>query len=736
MQIRKLAIRSLAFFALVLSASCSERDITIDPSEQYTRDFVKEFGAFKAESWTEAVSGAITVVADRPTPVDVFAEIDGRRFIFASLGSVKGTQPIIVNVPRTVKEVIVVADGTEYRAKLGTVVDLSTKGRFISELDYSPITTLGGFAGHHATDVLREIELKGNDLFFNFLDNRGRDNGFHIGDSKRTFRYDDPNSIYCSSRFKLDSDVYPWMTIYPLYWRENKYGESDYLLGFYIWHWNDPGHIEMHDLEDFDIKGGIKISTDGENWTVSGEGKEAYDYTALNNKQTVRFKGAHLRFENIDKKINHCIGFYLKSGLKEGYTENRGRNYTHISFQNLAHNSEPWGENYWDVPLKGCQYAYSGAVGTMTNLTSNCRPTHVDGTTGNSVEGQVNDIYMYPLAFTSAPAGIDGDLPDFSDVVFAVSFKGNYGRYIPMGGEVFGQYPWYLAAEDLGSTDDWDFNDLVVNVYDLTTDFTRPYTSANKQYPVPDVMGRRITVLPRAAGGTMPIYLMYEGEVSSAPTDDTPLSAINSGFVDGTYVVGTEMHSWLGSYDHTLMLNTGDDCSAAGRAVSFCVPIAKKGTDDFNPMKPPQNVGVSNQTMRGFWVLVDKNDEMRSQLYNAELDPTPLEDVLVSNKIRNRSETVNALKPFAGRLGEGAYRVDAPINGGGSVAPQMLMCFHQWKWPRERVKISDAYSQFSDWVAGKRQQWHDDTATGSTGEGTNGYFADKVCDVKAPTWSE
>lgn len=181
MQIQKLAIRSLAVLALVFSASCSERDITIDPSEQYTRDFVKEFGAFKAESWTEAVSGAITVVADRPTPVDVFAEIDGRRFIFASLGSVKGTQPIIVNVPRTVKEVIVVADGTEYRAKLGTVVDLSTKGRFISELDYSPITTLGGFAGHHATDVLREIELSGSKLKSDFLDNRGRDNGFHIG---------------------------------------------------------------------------------------------------------------------------------------------------------------------------------------------------------------------------------------------------------------------------------------------------------------------------------------------------------------------------------------------------------------------------------------------------------------------------------------------------------------------------------------------------------------------------
>lgn len=77
----------LAFFG------CTDEVPPISPEEQYTRDFVKEFGVFKAESWSEARSGAVTVKTDRPTAVNVFAEIGGQRFIFASLGSVNGTQP-------------------------------------------------------------------------------------------------------------------------------------------------------------------------------------------------------------------------------------------------------------------------------------------------------------------------------------------------------------------------------------------------------------------------------------------------------------------------------------------------------------------------------------------------------------------------------------------------------------------------------------------------------------------
>ena len=123
--------------------------------------------------------------------------------------------------------------------------------------------------------------------------------------------------------------------------------------------------------------------------------------------------------------------------------------------------------------------------------------------------------------------------PDFCDVVLGLSINagatlGSIGQNLT--GETFGTYPWTLAAEDLGSTDDWDFNDLVVNIYDLTTDLTRPYTNKRGYFPSPNLLGRRITVLPQAAGGTYPIYLMYEGDVSEDVTDDSMVSAFTAIF--------------------------------------------------------------------------------------------------------------------------------------------------------------------------------------------------------------
>ena len=661
----------LAFFG------CTDEVPPISPEEQYTRDFVKEFGVFKAESWSEARSGAVTVKTDRPTAVNVFAEIGGQRFIFASLGSVNGTQPIVINVPKSVREVIVQAGNSEYKTALGSVLDLTRGGRAIADIDYSPITSLDGFQVTHEPTKGQAVWQEGRFVYRDYLNGKLSEGGFRIN-NKSNFALNE-GLIYNSSFFCFNSlTSNPWMRIYPLYWKENKYGESDYLLGVYFYNENDPTHIEMHDLEGFDIRNGVVVASDFDSWTVS-TGSEAYDYKSLENKgiPVVRMKGTRISFnKNPDReKYPYCIGFYLKSGLKEGYTENKGRNFTHISFQNIAHNADFWRGNFWDVALKNCGFAYTGAA--LNSGSVSVSPMYKDGTQTPS-----GDSSLYALGFGSQPDGVDSDLSDCSDAIFLISMTQGATAVKPIShkGETFGLYPWYLAAEDLGATDDWDFNDLVVNVYDITTDLTRTYTSVNARYPTPDIIGRRIIVEPRAAGGTMPIYLMYEGEVSRIPTDDEPISVLNTNFTKGTYVIGTELHSWLGEPDWSKMLNTGQDDGHRGRAVSFCIPVAKEGTPAFDPLTPPQDLGDNNQTMRGFWVLVDKEDKLYHELLNLEFDPTPLEDEYVGNSLHRRvAETQHAFKPFSGSLGDGVYRVDAPINDNKSIAPQMLMCHYSWR---------------------------------------------------------
>lgn len=55
---------------------------------------------------------------------------------------------------------------------------------------------------------------------------------------------------------------------------------------------------------------------------------------------------------------------------------------------------------------------------------------------------------------------------------------------------------WILAVEDLGTTDDYDFNDAVIGVERIAGTTTAKIT-------------------PLAAGGTLPIHLMHDGKVVS-----------------------------------------------------------------------------------------------------------------------------------------------------------------------------------------------------------------------------
>lgn len=717
---------------------------TLDPIEAYTRAFVKEFGVFKGKPWNEAVSGAITVCTSRPTSINVFAEIDGQRFIFASLGSVNGSQPVMVNIPAEVKELIVSADGREYKVSLGEVLDLSEGSRYYVEPTYTTddIASLNGFDIVRMPEAYREIGLTGSKIK-TWMRIGNDDPGFRIFDADNNFNHATENKLHQLSRFygSEKGDDLSEFTIYPIYWRDNIYGENDYLLGIYYYDLNEPSTIKMIDLEDFDLKSAISFKKNGANdFTVSQTG-EAYNATKLNNFDEAHIKGYHMKTKNINPDGNGVrsrIGFYIKSGLKDGTTPGKGRNYTHISFMNNMYNAIEWGDNYWDTPLSEIRHSYSGAVmcASPCFTLSRDQQTRVDGLPRTYDVLGTDDAKYYIIGFMSQPNERAAATPDYSDVVLAFTHRSaTIGTELYNNGETFGTYPWYIASEDLGSTDDWDFNDLIVNVYDLTTDFTRAYVAPRGYYPTPTILGRRITVVPRAAGGTYPIYLMYQGEVSEAPTDETMASAIKSEFKDGTYVVGTELHAWLGEPDYTKMLNTSLDDGYNGGAVSFCIPVIGSDRLDFDIQNPPQNVGITNQTLRNFWVLVDKENAMQAELTNYDFDRQPLDPVYDKNheKItRHLSQTKNVLKPFNGKLGQGAYRVDPPKET-GSNAPQMLMCHYGWKWPVERANIGDVYDQFRDWVAGKRTTWHGNPGAG---EGTNGHDPTKICGGDPIVWMQ
>lgn len=352
-------------------------------------------------------------------------------------------------------------------------------------------------------------------------------------------------------------------------------------------------------------------------------------------------------------------------------------------------------------------------MGAMTNGSSTIKFHDSPGVSGRPSDqtAKRNDEYthcnipkLYWVGFNSAPTGVNETYGDFCDFVMIMETPiGQYGRRGYTQRKEVDTFPWLLAAEDLGGTDDWDFNDLIVSVCDVTTNITAPWDDTRGYYPVPPVMVRKMTVTPIAAGATLPDYLMFEGRAGSADIKmTTRLSEIGTSFTQGTYIVGTEIHNWLGEPNILNMLNTTSGITHRGRGVSFTVPIDQHGVD-FN--KPIADYTKANSTMAGFWVMVDSEDKgMFYTTTGLDTDGTDTETVFDK-----------ALTPFTGRLGDGIYSVNAP-NSSANVAPQMILCHRSWYWPKERVSIADAWPQFTDWVKDKSVVWHSNGIETDLGE--------------------
>ena len=688
-QSNHLLICTIATGMCLCMASCGESEIP-PPSrnELYNREFVKSFGVpAKGQSWSEARTATITVTADRTVPVTVMAEIDGERYLFASLGSVCGKQVIPVNIPRGVEQLIVSTGEREFTAEIGSTVNLTSPIPASRAAEGEELVWNMTYDG--SEDARREIVFTGSMIRRSVLEN------YQIFDEPWRF---DVNRCYYSMAFNTSGGTF--FNIYPFFWRENKYGETDYLIGVYrkkTVKGNSgtavitTSEIVQHfDLEEIPAKGNVKFKKAGTDEWVESVGSQAFPFTSdLSQMDSIKLSGIRVNLEDYKYGSANCFGFYIKSGLKDTYTEGFGRDCEHISYTELRYNAPYWGDNVWDLPLSRIRFSYAGARNYSYNMYaySNNMPKRVKNSDGTLYRGDL-------VGFETMPDGVVRPVPEFADCMVLFEAKGGGAGKTPQNkGEAVKCFPWYLAAEDLGGSYDWDFNDLVVAVFDITTDITTKYSQKNGDYPVPKRMVRRIIVEPMAAGGTMPIYLMYEGRVAKGISPDTYFSELPSMFDEGTYILGTELHRWLRADTHGKPLNVGGQITHSGRRISFSVPL---DIEEINPDRLPADPGKSNSTMHGFWVMVDSKDANR---YYESLAFNPLAE-------GEAEELESAFTPFAGHLGESTYRIDAPTADKGAVAPQMLLCFRGWKWPREEVDVSLAYPWFKDWVTGSRPHWH------------------------------
>lgn len=242
-------------------------------------------------------------------------------------------------------------------------------------------------------------------------------------------------------------------------------------------------------------------------------------------------------------------------------------------------------------------------------------------------------------------------------------------------------FDWIIAAEDLGTTDDFDFNDMVVGFNVENT---------NNQYT--------ITFTPLAAGGTMPIYLHFEpiggddGTTELSIVDGSDIT--EDGILYPHYLVtngGTpskedcEWHKWFdnGIHSSSTMINT-DNGSTSATTLNQC-----KVTVD-GKFSITHYSNVDNGKFKGFYIEVNGNP-------GTPTDPKNKNDDNSNWIIGAKSDYATAPQMFV-----------IPDNGPSS---------GKWLWPAERTHILTAYPDFQGWaeVHTNNTDWHLDTGNKGSG---------------------
>lgn len=734
----QLAVTAVGFATLACSETIIETDMR---EENYVHNFINKFGLPDSNhDWSMAKTNTFTVETKNCLNVALMARIGNEEYLFADLGAVSGRTQFIANLPTKVDRLFIRVNGEEdYDVQPGKTFNIDAARSLASRADgLSPTEELGmkvtvmldskpeiSILGQifttgtqNYTELMRSFEFGKDYLSVLTPANKRQESDFYSN-----FRMTQLNPVGVQNgKFADVSHI----NFYPLFSRPNKYNENDYVVGVYV-RYKDDGSITHYDI----CRPGELNATEKTRWIDEADdtktiiGNNEWFRDKLNDKRItdggnfIHMLGKRIELSGFrdDDEIGKGgeIGFYIKSGIDD-FNDKIAPNhckYKHISYSECQYNKEPWEYDdlgnrtpcYYDVPLDKATCAYSGAI---TQGTATLEPYT---STKWKVNAKIHDDYdhafipkLFWLGFNSAPVGVNETSADFCDFIMLIETPiGTWGNRQFTGRASVSAFPWLLAAEDLGGTDDWDFNDLIVSVCDVTTNMTASLDDSRGYFPVPPIMARKLTVTPIAAGATLPDYLMFEGLAGSADIKPTTrLSEIGTSFTHGTYIVGTEIHNWLGEPNILNMLNTTSGITHRGRGVSFIVPLDHDKID-FN--KPIADYTKANSTMAGFWVMVDSEDKgMFYTTTGLDTDGTDTETVFDK-----------ALTPFTGRLGDGIYSVNAP-NSSANVAPQMILCHRSWYWPKERVSIADAWPQFTDWVKDKSVVWHSNGIETDLGE--------------------
>ncbi len=733
-------ITGIALTATMLMASCASEPLSgPDTGELYTRQFIKDFGVPAAgHDYSMARSAGLQLSTKVGGRVAVTAMVHGKEYLFADLNLTPGTQSIPITIPKSVTEVMIRTDRGIITAGPDDTVDIDGKdpesrsGNWLLGFDLENAYGVGqnvylplGIAEQEgdAPEIIIRPESFLKQYFEKYPVGKEDTNfsyeGENEGDGSIIFNENTQFPTHAGETLIGDGAENASYYVFPIWWHasgkdksEKNYrvtiSETDdaYLQGLYMLDFgqdfSNPNipfpnlGYSTEDLDEHTIKNGAMYDEVKNSFRYDdGSFTQAYD---VNEAQMIISRGIKLEF------LSYSPGVEPLSSIVFGLYS--GNNWSHRRFSTPRYNMMMWdnGANYFDVPISNLFMAY--AATSQTIIEDEFKYYHLNfnkGATTYQDGSHIKGTNWFLLGFNSAPGKPADRTPrDYADVLLLVIPTKQINHWyhywdLPQPME------WTIAAEDLGGSLDWDFNDAVFSFSDIVQSLNLVNKNRNVSYmagPRDAEAVRVITVTPRASGGTLPLYITYTGAnlctMPYMPTEGTEwYSDVNNAIrehiakanrMSGTFVLGTELHKWLGASTHTSPLNAGSNRRDHGaEPVQFVLPTNNEIGDE---VTYPASTSGENTTIAGFALLVDKDNTLQIDARNDE-----------ERGIRHMPEHT---------LGQGTYLVGAPNPAKHLSAPQMILVDIDWEWPQETTDIRLAYPDFVKWISDPTNStdWH------------------------------
>lgn len=673
-----------------LAASCSNEPqiATPDRNEQYDRAFVREFGVPAANHpWSESTETTLTIKADEPTPARIYYTLNDQLYLAGDITLSSGSNKIPFMVPMSVTELHIETASGRYTAAVGATLDIT------------------GAPAKAPQRITVDQPTRTTDKTFLFTRDNLAKAFFDAFPPRRNNLYTAETDISFAGSVGVSGKPDAYWFIIPVYWRR---GSESTMLE------QTPYGIDIADCDhNFPL------------YLVKADGTNAYDSRNISvgpNTSGAQPTDAQAYNPTGGSDITiQATGIRVKGEWTPGHnfsSESVFMGYFNEQIRNLYN-------RLWDVKADYIDRAYYTTFAWMPKNVSVKLKYLKEGNERTitspcfiGVSHKPKFYGLYENRFTRA----DGNLPDFCDVIYLCVPESLSDHMVTSFGYASGggKMVYTFAAEDLGGSYDWDFNDVVFSATCVTvdnTDIMKEFMTRtpDKEAMYPKVLSSmsdndfvspyiyKLEVTPHAAGGTLPVYVVYHGKATTIydamkgmMSKESTWNAFADTFTklytneyywtNQSLILGTEVHKWLGASDYRRPINAGGPVTHTGRTVRLYVDAGINIGDESSAI---------NTALKNFSILVDKNNALGIDT-SATFDPS------------GEGVAMNGFTKFDGVLGEGSYQIGALSEDKNSTAPQMIcIAADNWQWPLEEHHITLAYPNFRNWVENPHASWTD-----------------------------